>query len=382
MLIDAVVKKDVDRQRRVLSTAQMILLAICGVILTTWTALHVFGVIHWSALLNLSGAITVEEVNSALYWSGVIVVVNVLTSYVQAVYAAHQRLHVYTLWYIAGQVSAFAALYISVYCRAGLSVLVLCFYGIPALVMVTNAVWIAAKYRETCMPGLRLLSRAQLRQLLKFGASFELIAVTGALQYSTDNIIISGTLGSDSVADFAIVVKLYNVFLTLIGIVLMPMWAGIANAKSSGDADWIRRQLRGLRTVVIATYAVFYVAVLVGGRMTIRIWAGPSIVPSQAVIAILGLYYGARAWADVHSIVCNALDRAPMVAVLGVGVGVVSVAAMYFSASIAGTVGLATGMALSMLLLSAIPLTVIAVRSLGRIEYGLEQSQYRHHHLQ
>ena len=148
----------------------------------------------------------------------------------------------------------------------------------------------------------------------------------------------------------------------------MPMWAALANAKSSGDWHWIRRQFSRVRNLTLAINFIFFLGMILLGQFIIRFWLGPAVQPSLTLIALVGVYALARTWADLHSMLCNALDQAPLSAVLGIPAGVITVLVMYLFASHLGLNGLVLGEGLAMFLVAGIPLAYIAYRALTRLE--------------
>ena len=367
LLIDAVAKGDVARERRLIATTQIVLGSVCLLILVAWAGVCQSSLISWNQLLNVSAPKFVDEVSQAVFWSGVVVLVLVYTSYVQAIYAANQKLHRLGLWQMVSQLGSLLGLVVASLSHASLSGVVLALYGVPAGIMLLNAVWLGIRHPERYLPRMADFSLPDLKQLLKFGGSFTLIGITGALQYGTDTLIISNVLGASYVTSYAVVMRLFNFFQSLMGSQLMPMWAVLANAKSSGDWPWIRKQFGRVRNLTMGINLVFFIGMMVFGQLIIHLWLGSSVQVSLTLIALVGFYALTRAWADLHSILCNALDQAPLSAVLGIPVGVITVLIMYFSAVYFGLNGMVLSEGLVMLLTAGLALPYIASRTLKRL---------------
>jgi O-antigen/teichoic acid export membrane protein len=368
LLIDAVVRGDLDGEKRLVSTTQIILGTICVIVLAVWIVLFQLPLVSWSRILNVSSPRYVSEVNQAVFWSGVVVLTMVYTSYVQAIYAANQALHRFGIWQVVSQLCGLLGLYLAYIFHAPLAGAVLGVYGVPAGVMLLNSVWLGVKHPGRYLPRASGFSAQEAKRLLKYGGSFTLIGITGALQYGTDNLIISNTLSPSDVTPYAIVMKLFSLFQSFSGSLFMPMWAALANAKSSGDWHWIRKQFGRLRNVVLAANALFVIGMILFGELLIRFWVGATVQPTWALIALLGGYSLVRSWADVHSILCNALDQAPLNAALGIPSGIITVVIMYFFASRLGLNGLAFAIGFSLLLVAGVPLPYIAYRAINRLE--------------
>ncbi len=368
LLIDAVTKGDLGREKKLISTTQIVLGSVCLVMLTGWLVVFQSSMIPWVQLLNVSSPKYVNEVGQAVFWSGVIALILVYTSYVQAIYAANQKLHRFGIWQIFSQLCSLLGLVVVSISHASLGRAVLAIYGVPAGIMLLNSVWLGISHPDRYLPRISNFSLPELKQLLKFGGSFTLIGVTGILQYGTDNLIISNVLGSSYVTSYTVVIKLFNFFQSLMGAQLIPMWAALANAKSSGDWHWIRRQFGRVRNLTLAVNLVFFIGMILFGQLIIRLWIGSSVEVSLSLIVLVGFYALARAWADLHSILCNALDQAPISAILGVPIGVITVLIMYFSASSFGLNGMVLSEGLAMLLITGLVLPYIAYRTLNRLD--------------
>ena len=366
LLTDAVAKKDTIRQKQLLSTTQLSLAVICSTVLAIWVALFVLTNISWTQAINASNTRFADDVSQSIFWAGVFIIANMYTSYIQAIYAANQQLHQYNFWTIGSQLVTIVSLFLVITFRSSLIRAVLFYCGSLAIVRLINAIFLIFKHPDRYMPHVRDFSLNEFRTILKYGGSFTLISICGALQYSTDKLIISRTVEPAEVTPYSIVVNLYNMCLALSGVISMPMWAAFANAKAHDDWAWINKRARQLRLFMTGAFMLLVIFMIFAGKPLIRLWVGPSVNTSLTLIALLGIYYLIKTWTDVHSIICNALDKAPATAIFSIPAGVFIVVVMYFFASLWGVNGLALGMGLAFLLTGGWFVPYIAYREIRR----------------
>lgn len=348
LLIDAVAKKDIINQKKLVATTQLSLLTICLLVGLSWSIFYFVGTVNWTALVKGAAYAHANEISKSIYVSGIFVILSILISYVAPIYAAHQKLHRYQLWVLVSQLSGFVGLLFAVVFKQTLLGFVLLCQGLPIVVFMINALWIAFKHPTEYVPCLKSFSAHHLKAIMTLGLSFSVIGLTGALQYGLDNIIIARTVGASHIAPYAITQKLFNVFQLFTGFLFMPMWAAFGNAISCDHWDWVLKRFKQMKYLVIGSYILFLGAALVGGKLFIRIWVGSDVTVSLLLILLVGLYILTKIWVDTHSIVYNALNKIRTNAMLSLPGGLISAGSMLIGATYWGINGMVIGMALAM----------------------------------
>lgn len=365
-LTDAVARGDVLAQKRLVTTTQVIVGCLSLVAFGVWSAICAIPLISWDKVLNASEPQLAAQVQLAVFFSGMVVLVTVSTSYMQAIFVAHQRLSVWGLWNISSQLAGVLGLVLAINLRASLPAIVLAYNGSTALVLLASSVWLMWRQPDMYLPRLSRFSPMDARMLFKYGSSFTVIGVTGFLQYGTDTLIISRVLGPSEVAPYSVVMRLYGVFLSFSSLLYMPMWSAFANAKSCNDWVWFRRHAKLLTIFVMIAYGGFFGCILIGGRFIVQVWTNSMIDVSFWLILFIGLYYFVRVWTDIQSILCNSLNLIPASAALSLPIGVLTVILTYVFTQWWGVNGVAVGMGGALLITGAWILPYLAYKELNK----------------
>jgi O-antigen/teichoic acid export membrane protein len=364
-LIAAVAQNDIERQRRLITTTQFCLLAICSLVFVIWSAFFLLHAFSWEKILNAGNSVFAVEVNRAVFISGCLIILQILLSYVAPYYIAHQRLHVYSWWVFASQLSGFAGLLFAVWTKQSLVGLILFYQGLPAGVLVLNAIWATVKDPAMMFPLPRFFSMIELRRITAIGMSFMLIMITGSLQYGLDNIIISRTLSPAEVTPYNLITKLFLVWYTMSSIIFTPLWGAFGNAFASNEIDWLKRRFSQIRFALLMLFSVFFLGIVLFGKLAIRLWVGPGIHVSITLIVLVGFYYLLRQWLDIYSMLINAVNAVKASAALALPCGLISAVCMYLGAKWGGVNGMLIGMSVAFLATGCWIMPLIARRAMA-----------------
>ena len=142
----------------------------------------------------------------------------------------------------------------------------------------------------------RRFDRRTAMRLLHHGGLFFALQVAATFASAPDNVIIAQTLGPTSVAQYAVVAKLFSVAVLLSDVALAPLWPAYGEAMARGDLHWVRHTLA--RSVQLAALAsvLFAVLLVVGGNEVLARWVGPGFS------APLALRLGFGTWAIVATL--------------------------------------------------------------------------------
>lgn len=122
--------------------------------------------------------------------------------------------------------------------------------------------------------------------------------------------LISSKYGAESVADFAVLMKLLAIPGMLLTYILNPLWPAIAEANQKKDVRWIQEVYRKCLTACAGVAVVSSIAVLFGAPSIIKHWTGAiEVVPSQHLIIASTVFMVLGFWNSVASIILNGLSR-------------------------------------------------------------------------
>jgi O-antigen/teichoic acid export membrane protein len=207
-----------------------------------------------------------------------------------------------------------------------------------------------------------LFDRRTATRLLHHGGLFFALQVAATFASAPDNVIIAQTLGPTSVAQYAVIAKLFSVAVLLSDVALAPLWPAYGEAMARGDHQWVKHTLA--RSVQMAAVASILFAALfaAGGNEILARWVG------RGFDAPLALRLGLGTWVIVASVgmaVAMYLNAANLMRVQ------VACALAWVPASLVlkvvlvtrwGLAGVPWAMVVAYLTLAAVPLAALGIR--------------------
>jgi len=212
--------------------------------------------------------------------------------------------------------------------------------GLPALVFVVGGVSSAAivavgaplllrRYawlRPVRMPLAGILNLKCLHEVLKvgflgFGASVAIYLVNNSALA-----LMSVKHGAESSADYAVLLKLVAIPLTVLTYVLLPLWPAIAEANAKRDFVWIGQAYDKYRRVTQVAAVVSATGILLFGREAILMWTGKAeVMPSTELLLATVGFMALGFWNAFTSVFLNGLSMYRSQATVGLLIAFVSV---------------------------------------------------------
>ena len=278
-----------DRASRVqISSAFALLSLLAGIVGLVFLLAYPF--LSWGEVLAVKSSVAAAEAGPAMAIMVVIFLLGLPTSVVTQVRLARQEGYVVHLAAAAGNLVALAAVIVAVNTAAGLPVLVLALTG-PLLVAVVGNGWLLfRRHAPEVRPSMRLANRRDALGLLQSGSLFFVIAVSMAVAFASDTIVVAHLIGPEAVAEYGIAYRLFVIPTVLVAAILSPLWPAYGDAIARKDADWVRRTLRRsiIGAVAIATSLAFLL--VVAGQPIVDFWVQGSVAPSLGLLLGFGIW--------------------------------------------------------------------------------------------
>lgn len=204
-------------------------------------------------------------------------------------------------------------------------------------------VWCAYRLTPELRISPRLADRALLKEITGFSASQLIINVAGLILLRTDPIIVQLTLGLQSVALYAIALRLAETMYLLSKQMVNVLSPFVAELKGQGDVARIRDVLLRASRFALAIPLLLAVVMWCLGDLLLTAWVGPDFRAAAPVLAVLSAAMTLAMLQEVASIVLSMTGYhriTAKAAALGAGVNVVTsvVLAMWL-----GLIGVALG---------------------------------------
>lgn len=163
------------------------------------------------------------------------------------------------------------------------------------------------KYKEL-IPNIRSFSKKKIKGIGSIGISFFIIQISMPFILTVDNLLITKYVGTDAVATYSIVSKLFQTFIVIEGIISAPMWTLFLDSYIKKDKKWIIdmfKKLNILFLVLIIGITIFIFLV----PYIIKMWIGQEIFIPKYLILLWGLFILNRVYGDIYMIFINGTGK-------------------------------------------------------------------------
>jgi len=151
----------------------------------------VYPIVPWARFFNVVSELAARESGPAVAVFVVCFALNIPLWAVNRVHLGYQEGFVNSFWEIAGNVLGLMGILLAIYLRAGLPWLVLAMSGPPALASLANGAILFGVRRPWLLPRWRTGTREAALKIFRLGFLFFVLQLTGAIAYSSDDIIAS-----------------------------------------------------------------------------------------------------------------------------------------------------------------------------------------------
>lgn len=365
---DADGKGDVANIRKFVSSAFVALMAVALSVAALFG--FVVSFVDVSRLLNVESAAAASELPASLIAFIAVFALSIPAGIVQKVQLGLQMGLRSSLWQAGGAALAFVAVLLVVWAEGGVAWLVLASAGVPVLALVASSLDFFFRTHRHLAPGLTSVSRPELSHLLKVGMLFFFLQLSAALAFASDNLIIANALGQAAVAEYAVVNKLFEAILLLLGVAVLPLWPAYAEAKARRDVRWIERTL--IRTLLLTLLFTTSVGalLLVFGPWLLEVWVGGAIEYSLWLFAGFALWTILRGLGLTHSMFLNGLGAIKSQLVLAMLFAGSSLVFKWYLATQFGLVGILLALIVTYCVFVFLPLAIMTPGILHRLRFS------------
>lgn len=319
----------------------------------------------WLTLFNIRSALAIKDIQSTVAVIVFSFAISLPFGVSQRVQIGFQEGYNNNLWQMGGSVLGLIGLLIAIHFRASLPWLVLSIAGAPACALLCNFAYQFGWARPWLRPRIASFRWSKCHELLRSGLVFCSITVFALLGTNSDNIIIAHSCGSVAVAEYSVVQKLFSV-LYMIHYIAGPLWPAFSEAHARGDIRWMKSAFR--RTTMLATLlsGVGCLTLLIFGRSIIRLWVGPTIIPTLFLLSAFAVW---RFTAGMGDTTVSFLSMQPLLNTQMIISGIAAVVAFcgkLVGARYYGINGVAWATALSYGILYTIPAIVVSESWINR----------------
>ncbi|MGC2108346.1 MAG: lipopolysaccharide biosynthesis protein, partial [Candidatus Korobacteraceae bacterium] len=284
----------------------------------------VFPRINWSSLFNVSAGVSAGEVRHTVAAAVVLMLLGLIGNLGNKLLAGYQELHRGNYAACAGVAASLLGLASGILLRVSMPVLFVMSAGSLTLANLAMLAAVVTRLKPWLHPRLSLIDRRSICELFESGWSFFLIQVAAVVVFSSDNLVVSHYLGAAEVTPYSVTWRLVSLAAVLQSLIFPALWPAYAEAYAKGDYRWIRRTFAGTMKATLTLNICCVIGLVAFGRELIRIWAGPSAVPSQPLLLAMGVWAIISGFMSVESCLLAALNRTREQAFLSIVAAVVN----------------------------------------------------------
>lgn len=266
-----------------------IMLAAIGVLMLL-IFLGIYRHVPWPSVFNVSSA-------SAALESGPVVLVLLFCFILSLPLGATHKIQLGlqqgywgNLWEAVGSLLGLLGIVVATQLQAGLPWIALAMAGVPLVFRAVNTLVFFGYQQKALRPRFAQIDFSVIRRLIRTGFLFFALQLAIIVGMQSDNIIIARILGVEAVAGYDIALKLSTLPAIFIGLVVVAQWPAYGEALTRGDFDWIRYTFVKTIRLSLLSAVPFALVLFTWGDTLIRVWAGPEVVPSTALLAGVSIW--------------------------------------------------------------------------------------------
>ncbi len=234
--------------------------------------------------------------------------VGVPASLIQKILYARQMVLQCNLWQILGAICSVISCYVAIWMSFSSWAVVLAYSLPPVLVMIV-ATFVFFSSNPALFPDRHDASPILFGELFGLGKRFLCLAVITSVGLNIDNTIIAATLGSESVTEFSVPIKLASLLGLLVTTMFLPLWPANADALVRNDYDWVRRSTIKMSTLGFGLVAAVGIVLVVVSNSLVEMWMGRSFENQGVVLAGQCCLFVLMAFTSPFNMLLNSLSR-------------------------------------------------------------------------
>lgn len=303
-LAECLAKGDFEKGRSLVSTTYFIMSAI----FVPLAVIMMFIIPHidWCGILNVSqihaGVIT-KTIQVLLVFVSLQAIVNVFV----AVVAAHQKTALSSLFSVIGQVCSLVIIaFMTYFVEPSLYNLAFAYSLMPIVITLVSSIIFFKTSMKRVSPSMKTVNLAYAKDLWSLGAKFFLIMIQVIILYQSTNILISHIAGPESVTQYNIAYKIFNVVTMVCTLVLQPLWPAFTDAYTKKDFNWMTKVYRKM----ICLYFILFIGIIlvtIASPLIYKLWIGNKVDVPFALTVLIAFYAIIDSWRSMQIIPINGI---------------------------------------------------------------------------
>lgn len=352
---EALGRGDRESAQKLISSA---LYALGGIALAVGAVFAlIWGRVDWPSVFNVSAAGAASDAGPTVAALVAVFLVSMPLGVVQRVRMALQEGFIDSIWSSVGSLLSLIALLVATKMHAGLPILAVALAGAPLVAAVGNGAVLVGR-RPWLHPRLKLASWKSAKGIVRLGGLFLILQLYASASFGSNNIIIAQVLGPASVAQFAIMMRLYGLIPVAVSFTTTPLWPAYSEAFAKGDRSWAWKTLRRSIRLSVSISVLGSLTLLVLANPILDLWVGKGFRADPLLLAAFGSYVVVNAVAASLSAFYNGAGMLKVQVVFGFGSTIGNVVASILLTRALGVSGVLWGSVFAQVFLFLAPILV------------------------
>ena len=348
--------------------------AFVALLLVALALLAVFALAYphvpWSGLLRAASETAARESGPAVAAFLACFLASMPLGIVTRVRLAHQEGFANSFWSAGGSFVGLGFMVIGIQRGASLPWLVLGLCAGPLLALLAQSVVLFTVQEPWLRPRWGAASGEAARRILRLGFAFSVLQLAGAAATASDALVAGMVLGPVSAARFAVVAALFDLPLSLLTMLLTPLWPAYGEALARRDVAWMKKALRRTVLLSIAFGTAVGAGLVLLGQPMLRVWVGEAMVPPVALLALMALRLLVLSVAQAVAVFMNGARLIHLQLAFGPLMAVVAIGLKVLGGQRLGLPGLVAGGVAAQVLLGLVPYALALRRWPGAGPWG------------
>jgi O-antigen/teichoic acid export membrane protein len=164
------------------------------------------------------------------------------------------------------------------------------------------------KKNKNLFPNFKNFKRGKIKDIGGIGFNFFIIQISMLFILTVDNMLITKYIGTEAVAIYVIVSKLFQIFLVLESIISGPMWTLFLDAYIKKDKKWIIDSFKKLNMLFLFLIIGITITIFIFPYI-IKFWMRQDIIFPKYLISLWGLFVLNRVHGDIYMIFINGTGK-------------------------------------------------------------------------
>ncbi|PQJ80409.1 oligosaccharide flippase family protein [Polaribacter porphyrae] len=179
-------------------------------------------------------------------------------------------------------------------------------YGISNILIALVFTTLFFKENPDLIPSLSDFKKSKVKELMGLSINFFIIQLSLIVILSTDNLIISNSLGPEEVTSYDVVYKLFTLLITLSVIFQDPFWALYTDAYKKNDFIWIKKTIKRLNYLFVP-FCLIVLLLFLFSDYFIKVWLQRNLDISKELIFFTSIFVLIRVYSVIYTQFLNAI---------------------------------------------------------------------------